>query len=362
MAMRSTRLATGAVLALAVGLVPFTSAAVGAVGGCSGLTPTITGTGTINGTAADDVILGSAQADIINGRGGEDHICGGGGADNIDGASGNDVIDGGDSSDTLKGGADIDTVLGGDGNDSILGGDGDDLLGGGGETDFVAGNGGADRMLGGVGDDQLVGGSGNDNVKGGAGEDLLLGGGGDDSLEGGAAADQLRGGGAADRLFGDGGDDTLQGGPGDDQLNGGPAFDVCDGGAGVDTTNQCEQVAEDGVVRVTLSWANQVDMDLHVTEPDGNEIFYGNPVSPSGGELDVDVQCRGNGGIENVRWDGSTDTPQDGTYTVGVDEFNQCGDGPAAWLVEAFVDGRKVLSRSGTGDGPDNLTFNVDPI
>lgn len=168
----------------------------------------------------------------------------------------------------------------------------------------------------------------------------------------------LGGGGQVDRLFGEAGDDTIQGGAGDDLLVGGPAFDVCDGGAGQDRVETCERVADDGVVRVTLSWTNQVDMDLHVTEPDGNEIFYGNPAAPSGGRLDVDVQCRGSGGIENTMWDPGTQ-PQSGTYTVWVDEFTQCGDGPAAWQLQAFVNDRSVLSRSGTGEGPTNLTFVV---
>lgn len=359
--MRSTRWATGAVLALAVGMVAFTPAATAAVRTCMGLTPTITGSGTINGTDGHDVIVGSAQADVINGLEYNDVICGGGGADTINGGDDRDFIFGEGSSDTLRGGDGLDTIDGGAGNDSILGGNDNDSLYGGDGIDFIAGNGGNNGLEGGPGDDQLVGGPNPDRLSGEDGEDIVVGGGGADAMQGGAGSDQLRGGGGGDRLFGEGGDDTVQGGAGNDQMNGGPNFDVCDGGAGVDTDNQCEQVAADGVVRVTLSWTNQVDMDLHVTEPDGNEIFYANPAAPSGGELDVDVQCRGSGGIENVFWDGSTDTPQDGTYTVGVDEYNQCGDGPAAWLVEAFVDGRKVLSRSGTGDGPDNLTFNVTP-
>lgn len=71
---------------------------------CSGLALSnlVTGTGTITGTAGNDLILGSADADTIDGMGGNDCILGGGGDD------------------TITGGADIDVCLGGPDNDSFL--------------------------------------------------------------------------------------------------------------------------------------------------------------------------------------------------------------------------------------------------
>ena len=71
---------------------------------CAGLTLTnlVSGTGTITGTAGNDLILGSTSADTIDGLGGNDCILGGGGDD------------------TITGGADGDICLGGPGNDSFL--------------------------------------------------------------------------------------------------------------------------------------------------------------------------------------------------------------------------------------------------
>src|SRR5688500_7432959 len=62
---------------------------------CFGQAATITGSGTINGTAGADVIVGSSGADVIDGLGGDDLICGLNGDDQLIGGPGNDKLDGG---------------------------------------------------------------------------------------------------------------------------------------------------------------------------------------------------------------------------------------------------------------------------
>lgn len=43
-------------------------------------------------------------------------------------------------------------------------------------------------------------------------------------------------------------------------------------------------------LKIILSWdTDDTDLDLHVIEPDGFECYYGDPTSPTGGKLDVDV-------------------------------------------------------------------------
>ncbi|MFL5805180.1 MAG: hypothetical protein ACJ8CR_26000 [Roseiflexaceae bacterium] len=65
------------------------------------VTNIIVGSGTINGTASNDLILGSRGVDIISGAGGNDCIMGGGGVDTLIGNAGNDTCIGGPGIDIL---------------------------------------------------------------------------------------------------------------------------------------------------------------------------------------------------------------------------------------------------------------------
>jgi VCBS repeat-containing protein len=162
--------------------------------GCNGLTATITGNGTVNGTAGADVIVTGNGADTINGANGADTICSFGGNDTvnggnqndyIDGGDGNDIIDGGNDQDTLFGGAGNDTLTGSNANDTLHGGDGDDSLDGGANDDVLYGDAGNDTLTGSFGNDTLYGGDGDDNLSGGTDTDTVVGGAGSDVLSGG---------------------------------------------------------------------------------------------------------------------------------------------------------------------------------
>lgn len=102
-----------------------------------------------------------------------------------------------------------------------------------------------------------------------------------------------------------------------------------------------------GAVQVTLSWAEAVDIDLYVTDPNGETIWYGHTSSASGGELDHDDT---NGGtstdraVENIFW---LSDALDGSYIVEVDYYSSSG--PAtAYEVVVTVDGNIIGSYSGT--------------
>lgn len=85
---------------------------------------------------------------------------------------------------------------------------------------------------------------------------------------------------------------------------------------------------EGGVLRVSLSWFNHDDLDLHIHQPAGvgvnsvrNHIFYGNKLGWTGGMLDVDMNY-GRGTtrepVENVFW---TKKMPDGAYRVIVNNY-----------------------------------------
>lgn len=89
-----------------------------------------------------------------------------------------------------------------------------------------------------------------------------------------------------------------------------------------------------GDVKIALSFDRDVDVDLHVVEPSGEDVYYGNTNSTTGGDLDLDSNagCTIDGvNNENVFWaDGSA--PQ-GTYTVRVDYFEACEAGTVNYVV-----------------------------
>jgi Ca-activated chloride channel family protein len=97
-----------------------------------------------------------------------------------------------------------------------------------------------------------------------------------------------------------------------------------------------EEGARSGDIRVSLSWKNRNDLDLHVITPSGERIYYGNTQDSTGGELDVDMNVSGESivPIENIFWQESA-APV-GTYHVLVQNFNFHGDGqnPTPFMVE----------------------------
>jgi hypothetical protein len=81
-------------------------------------------------------------------------------------------------------------------------------------------------------------------------------------------------------------------------------------------------------VRVLLLWSAPVDLDLYVTDPSLETVYFGNPASGTGGRLERDVTCetveRGAEGqplVEEVGWGSATS----GRYRVGVDFIDACG-------------------------------------
>jgi hypothetical protein len=73
-----------------------------------------------------------------------------------------------------------------------------------------------------------------------------------------------------------------------------------------------------GAMQVNLTWdTNNTDVDLYVTEPNGNTIYYARSSSSTGGQLDRDDT---NGyGPENIYW---LQEAPDGDYKVSVNYYS----------------------------------------
>jgi hypothetical protein len=93
------------------------------------------------------------------------------------------------------------------------------------------------------------------------------------------------------------------------------------------STFPLRQVGNTGGLQISVSWGSPDDLDLHVVEPSGNEIYYGSPISPDGGQLDLDSNpgCTiDNIDNENVTWPNVNKRPPGGQYIVRVDYYESC--------------------------------------
>uniref|UniRef100_A0AAU8KX59 Uncharacterized protein n=1 Tax=Serratia phage Kevin TaxID=3161161 RepID=A0AAU8KX59_9CAUD len=82
----------------------------------------------------------------------------------------------------------------------------------------------------------------------------------------------------------------------------------------------------DGEMRISLSWFNNDDLDLHVIEPSSEHIYFHHRNSASGGTLDIDMN--GLGGmsptrtpVENVFWKRAS-SMREGIYSVYVNNYS----------------------------------------
>ncbi|MBV8385192.1 MAG: hypothetical protein JO155_00225 [Acidimicrobiia bacterium] len=103
-----------------------------------------------------------------------------------------------------------------------------------------------------------------------------------------------------------------------------------------------------GDVQITLVWADGNDLDLHVIDPSGTEIYFSNPKSPTGGTLDHDdtAGCATTGThVENVFWPTGGAPP--GRYRVFVKNYSSCG-APSRYSLNATAKTNVVISSSGT--------------
>jgi hypothetical protein len=118
-----------------------------------------------------------------------------------------------------------------------------------------------------------------------------------------------------------------------------------------------------GELVVSLTWDTESDLDLHVVDPNGVEIFArdinsytkpppGQPADPnayqSGGVIDFDsnASCVIDGlRQEDVVW---TQAPPTGHYIARVDTFSLCGAVSAHWIVRAYRSGAVIAEASGS--------------
>jgi hypothetical protein len=116
-----------------------------------------------------------------------------------------------------------------------------------------------------------------------------------------------------------------------------------------------------GHVVASLTWGSNADLDIHIQGPSGKELNPKHPntaqlidagadvgkAPPGSGLLDRDSNagCIQDGyRTEDVVW---SDNPEEGLYAVRVDMFSACGAPAANFTFSLYVDGQRVLEKSG---------------
>ncbi len=108
-----------------------------------------------------------------------------------------------------------------------------------------------------------------------------------------------------------------------------------------------------GDVQVSVSWTGASDVDLHVYDPSGEKVYFGNLSSASGGTLDLDsnAACNlDNVNNENVVW--PVGAAPHGEYRVVVNYWDDCGVPRSDYVVTVQAAGLEPQVFSGSFVGP----------
>lgn len=122
-----------------------------------------------------------------------------------------------------------------------------------------------------------------------------------------------------------------------------------------------EPVLGTGDVQTTLRWATIDDLDLAVTDPQGQTVSYMNRSVPSGGTLDVDANAgcseQRTSPVENVFWPPNGGVP--GNYVAKVNLFTRCRPerGPIPFRLRILVKGQVQDLEGSVDDGNATMSF-----
>jgi len=101
-----------------------------------------------------------------------------------------------------------------------------------------------------------------------------------------------------------------------------------------------------GDMEFTLTWDQQADLDLHVSDPFSESLYYVQQQNATGGVFRQDAGCGGSSQTERAVY--PRGTAASGTYSVFVHYFRSCnGTGEVRWTLNIVSDG-KTQRISGT--------------
>ena len=118
--------------------------------------------------------------------------------------------------------------------------------------------------------------------------------------------------------------------------------------------------AGNGDVQASVAWTGASDVDLHVYDPNGVHIFYGNRNPATGGDLDIDsnAACNiDNTNVENIFW--PLNSAPSGQYRVELHYYADCGVPRSDWVVTVLLRGQTPAVTTGSFVGTSGANPNV---
>ncbi len=117
-----------------------------------------------------------------------------------------------------------------------------------------------------------------------------------------------------------------------------------------------------GDLQISVSWDTPTDVDLVLLEPDSTLIYFADPLSDSGGALDLDsnANCElDNINNENITYENTI--PPSGEYIIALSYYSACGvTGPTNYVVTLRYNG-KTDTFSGVFVPADELNEDTEP-
>jgi hypothetical protein len=121
-----------------------------------------------------------------------------------------------------------------------------------------------------------------------------------------------------------------------------------------------------GDLVVTLTWDTESNLDLHVVDPAGLDIYWGNQSSQPPFSFDqtdggsygyIDYDSNANCVIDGLRREDAMwpHSPPPGQYTVRVDTPSLCGQPIANWKVSVVLEGKPIGQASGAALEADTM-------
>ncbi len=107
--------------------------------------------------------------------------------------------------------------------------------------------------------------------------------------------------------------------------------------------------AGNGDVQASVAWTGASDVDLHVFDPNGEHVYYGNRNGTTGGRLDIDsnAACNvDNTNNENIFW--PLNTAPAGQYRVELHYWSDCGIPRSDWVVTVLLKGQTPAVTTGS--------------